>query len=233
MTKLNRTQQKTQCKHQIQCSIHLPLVKCYMFFCVSMTFVCKDEPGHNHVNVWGGDDGDEGYGGACREDIDDEEVKYRMDKYENNPEMQLDGNDMMKVMDCDECGPMMTEYLRQDCDECGTGWVREDYTLTVIGNDVIALFPSLDSANTGRIVREEVQTSTIKIEGFNVRLGVRYISMNREYTGDLGEIEHLLPYRVTKPGVKPGMKCKWVNSKEIIDDDGSTLRQDQLRERKG
>jgi hypothetical protein len=35
----------------------------------------------------GGDDGDEGYGGACREDIDDEEVNYRMDKCENNPEM--------------------------------------------------------------------------------------------------------------------------------------------------
>ena len=30
-----------------------------MFFCVSTTFVCKDEPGHNHVNVGGGDDGDE------------------------------------------------------------------------------------------------------------------------------------------------------------------------------
>ena len=32
----------------------------------------------------GGEVGVEGYGGACREDIDDEEVKYRMDKYENN-----------------------------------------------------------------------------------------------------------------------------------------------------
>ena len=114
---------------------------------------------------------------------------------------------------------MKTEYLISECVECGTGWVREDYTLTVIGNDVIALFPSLDSANTGRIVREEVQTSTIKVEGFNARLGVRYVAMNREYTGDLEEIEHLLPYRVTKPGVKPGMKCKWVNNKEILDDE--------------
>ena len=42
--------------------------------------------------------------------------------------------------------------------------------------------------------------------------------MNREYTGDLEEIEHLLPYRITKPGVKPGMKCKWVKSKEILED---------------
>ena len=167
----------------------------------------------------GDDEADEGYGTACREDIDDATVKYRMDKYGNNLEMELDGKDMMIVMECDDCGPMMTEYLLSDCEECGTAWVREDYTLTVLGNDVIALFPSLDSVNTGRIVREEVQGSTIKMDGFNVKLGVRYIAMNREYTGDLEEIEHLLPYRVTKPGVKPGMKCKWVNNKEILEDD--------------
>ena len=97
--------------------------------------------------------------------------------------------------------------------------MREDYTLTVIGNDVISLFPSLNSENTGKIVREEVEKSTITFEGFNVRLGLRYIVTNREYTGDLEPIEELLPTRVTKPGVKPGMKSKWVNSKEILAED--------------
>ena len=49
---------------------------------------------------------------------------------------------MQTVMECDECGPSMTEYLLKDCDECGSSWVREDYTLTIIGNDVISLsFP--------------------------------------------------------------------------------------------
>jgi hypothetical protein len=52
-----------------------------------------------------------------------------------------------------------------------------------------------------------------------VRLGVKYIAMNREYTGNLDELEHLLPKRVTKPGAMPGMKSKWVNHKEILDDD--------------
>ena len=51
--------------------------------------------------------------------------------------------------------------------------------LTVTGDNVIALFYSLDSANTARIVREKVQASKMKIEGFNVRLGVICIAMNR------------------------------------------------------
>ena len=84
--------------------------------------------------------------------------------------------------------------------------MRENYTLTVTGDDVIALFSILDSTNTVRIVREEVQASKMKIEGFNVRLGVIYIAMNREYTVELEDIEHLLPKRLTKPGVQPGIK---------------------------
>ena len=161
---------------------------------------------------------DEGYEAGCKDDLDDDIVMQRMRYYGDDAEM-LDGADMQIVMECDECGPGMTEYLLSECEECGTAWVREDYTLTVIGNDVIALFPSLDSANTGRIIREEVEKSTIEIEGFNVRLGVRYIAMNREYTGGLDDLEHLLPRRLTKPGVKPSMKCKWVNHKEILNDD--------------
>ena len=112
---------------------------------------------------------------------------------------------MQLAMECDDCGPDVTEYLLCECDGCGTSWVREDYTLTVIGNDVISLFPSLDSENTCKIVREEVEKSTITFEGFNKRLGLRYIVTNREYTGDLEPIEKLLPTRFTKPGVKPGM----------------------------
>ena len=97
--------------------------------------------------------------------------------------------------------------------------MREDYSLCIIGNDVISLFPSLDSITTGKIVREEVARSTMKIEGFNTRLGLRYIAMNEEYTSDLGPLRRLLPTRMTKPGVKPTMKCKWVNNKEVLDDE--------------
>jgi hypothetical protein len=64
-------------------------------------------------------------------------------------------------------------------------------------------------------VREEVKRSSIEIDGFNTRLGLRYIAINEYYTSDLEEIRKLLPARV----VKPTMKCKWVSSKEILEDD--------------
>ena len=68
----------------------------------------------------------------------------------------------------------------------------------------------------------EVQGTPIHREsnnGFNVHLGLRYIVMNKEYTGDPEPIRKLLPTRITKPGVKPGMKSKWVNRKEILSDE--------------
>ena len=87
--------------------------------------------------------------------------------------MMIDGDDVRMVMDCDHCGPEVTECMLDDCDECETSWVREDYVLCVLGNDVVSLFPSLDSVTTGKIVRGEVENSTIEIEGFNLRLGLR------------------------------------------------------------
>ena len=68
-------------------------------------------------------------------------------------------------------------------------------------------------------MREEVENSTIEIDGFNVRLGLKYLAMNEEYTGDLDDLRDLMPKRMTKPGKKPTMQSKWVNNKEIIDDD--------------
>ena len=139
-----------------------------------------------------------------------------------NPTMELTGEDMMLVMDCDHFGPALTEFVREDCLECGQGWVREDNTLCILGNDFISLFPSLDNVTTGRIIRGEVARSTIEFEGFNTKLGLRYIAMNEEYTDELDKIRHLLPRRLTKPGVKPTMKCKWVNSKEVLEDEDWT-----------
>ena len=109
----------------------------------------------------GTEDEDEGYEFGCRDDIEDEEIEQKMKEYENNPEMELDGEEMQIVMECDGCGPSMTEYLLHDCEGYGTSWVREDFSLTLVGNDVVSLFPSMESENTGRIVREEVEKSTI------------------------------------------------------------------------
>ena len=83
----------------------------------------------------------------------EEIMKYRQHQYKENSGMAITGEDIQLVMDCDHCGPAVTECVRDDCDECGSSWVREDYVLCVIGNDVISLFPSLDSVSTGKIVR--------------------------------------------------------------------------------
>ena len=38
-------------------------------------------------------------------------------------------------------------------------------------------------------------------------------------TSDLDPLKKLLPTRLTKPGIQPTMKSKWVNSKEVLADD--------------
>ena len=78
-------------------------------------------------------------------------MKYRKHQYIENPVMELSGEDIQMVMECDHCGPGVTECLLVECDDCGKSWVREDYTMCIIGNDVVCLFPSLDSVNTDRI----------------------------------------------------------------------------------
>ena len=168
------------------------------------------------------DEGDWTLETGCKVDKTEEILKFRSHQYKENPGMSLTGEDIETALECNHCGPWLTDMLRQDCEEegcCGRGWVREDYALCIVGNDVVSLFPSLDSENTGKIVREEVTRSTMSIEGFNMKLGVKYIAMNQEYTSNLEEIKELLPVRVTKPGVKPTMKSKWVNHKEILADD--------------
>ena len=142
-----------------------------------------------------------------------------MHQYRENPRMRLTGEEMEMVLNCDYCGPSLTDHVRKECGGCGNGWVREDYRLCIVGNDVISLFPSLDSATTGKIIREEVARSTMDIDGFNVRLGLKYISMNEDYTSNLEELRSMLPWRMVKPGTKPTMKSKWVNSKEVLADD--------------
>ena len=117
-------------------------------------------------------------------------------------------------MRCTTCAPVIEKSLMIECDTCGAELVAEDYNISLIDNDVKALFPNIKSASTGKIVREEVERSPLEIEGFDYKLGLRYISMNKRYTGNLGPISHLLPWKKKLPGVTAGMKSKFVNSKK-------------------
>ena len=40
---------------------------------------------------------------------------------------------------------------------------------------------------------KEVERSSLFIEGFNYKLGTKYIAMNKQYTGYLALIENLFP----------------------------------------
>jgi hypothetical protein len=152
---------------------------------------------------------DEEEEGQCKEEKHEEVIKYRMHQYQENPNMEITGDDAELVMNCDHCGPWVTECVREDCDDFGQGWAREDYTPCIIGNDVVSLFPSLESATAGKIVREEVARSTMTVEGFNVKLGLKYMAMNEKLTSNLEPMRQMLPWRMTKPGVQPTMKSKF------------------------
>ena len=89
--------------------------------------------------------------------------------------MRLRPDDIELVMECDTCGPEITECALKKCEECGDSWVKEDYTLSLLGNDVVSLFLNMDSRTTGRLVKEEVSNSTINIEGFNYKMGTKYV----------------------------------------------------------
>ena len=60
--------------------------------------------------------------------------------------------------------------------------------------------------------------STMNVENFNRRLGLKYISMNEKLTSNLEPLRKMLPWRLTKPGVLPSMKSK-VNHKDVLADD--------------
>ena len=151
-----------------------------------------DEEGRGREDLRHEEGGEE----DCGREKDEENKKHRQHQYRENPSMKITGEDIQLVMDCDQCGPAVTECVLDDCEECGNSWVREDYLLCVIGNDVISLFSSRGSVTNGKIVRGEVERPSIEIEGFNVKLGLKYIAMNEEYTSDLEPLRMLLPVRM-------------------------------------
>ena len=70
-----------------------------------------------------------------------------------------------------------------------------DKKTCIIGSDVKALYPSIKSEKTGKIVRDRVENSKIKLEGFNVKMGLAYIAMNLELTTEIDKIQDILPTR--------------------------------------
>ena len=116
--------------------------------------------------------------------------------------------------DCDICGQEWRNRMEQDCEECGPGIFWEEQEVCLLGLDVVALFPSMTAITTGKIIREHVRKSLMKIEGFDWRQAGRYIVINRKYTGGLDCLRDVLPWKRNKGNIAPGMKSKELNSKK-------------------
>ena len=121
-------------------------------------------------------------------------------------------------MRCTDCGPKIVKKMQTECEGCGGEWVEEDYEISLVGNDVKALFPNIKSATTGKIIRKEVERSPLEIVGFDYKYGLRYIAMNKKYTGNLDQIKHLLPWKKKTSGIQAGMKSKFINSKKNLEE---------------
>ena len=65
----------------------------------------------------------------CIDQKQEATMKYRQQQYRDNPSMRITPEDVEEVMECEICGPDITECALEECEECGKSWVREDYTL--------------------------------------------------------------------------------------------------------
>ena len=62
-----------------------------------------------------------------------------------DPEIDL----MEGAWNCSCCGPDIKEIMAADCAECGEGICESEMQVSLLGLDVVALFPSITSKNTG------------------------------------------------------------------------------------
>ena len=114
-----------------------------------------------------------------------------------------------------ECNRRVSEKKKEKIERGeNLDWEEE---IVIFGNDVVALFPSMTSANTGRIIRRQISKSGMKIDGIDYKHVLLYIMLNKNMTGDLGSLVRLLPWRRGVTGTAPGMKNKNLNSKNYDD----------------
>ena len=101
--------------------------------------------------------------------------------------------------------------MKEECDECGAG--VQEIDMCMLGLDVEALFPSMTAARTGEIVRKRMMRSMMKVQGFDWRMGLVYVAMNKNLTSNLGSMWKILPYRRKVGGTAPGMASKAMSGK--------------------
>ena len=104
--------------------------------------------------------------------------------------------------------------------------------MSLVGSDVVALYPSLTSKRTGEIVRESIENSEVTFEGFNDEKGRAYIGMNRSYAGNIEEIEHTLPTRASNKVSTPTMASvgtKWDPNEQWVFPEGKITEKERRK----
>ena len=123
----------------------------------------------------------------------EQEVPKSQACQDNNDEINT--NRVNKLLSQDCCSQEIHEELAKSCDTCGPGISEWNTKYSLVGSDVIALYPSIQSETTGKIIRERLENTKLEFEGFSQEKALAYIDMNKDLTTDLEDIAHLLPTR--------------------------------------
>ena len=120
------------------------------------------------------------------------------------------GNTSEEEENCEECEKATEEELiEKDCEECGRGVSKEDRILVLVGMDAVSLFPSMTSKTTARIVREKIEKSEMKMDGFCWKKAMAYIRMNKHLTSKISKnLKKYWPIRKSNKGTEPGMSSE-------------------------
>ena len=90
--------------------------------------------------------------------------------------------------------------------EEGWDWRNE---WTMIGSDVVSLFPSLTAVETAKAVRSQAMKCSIKWDNIDSRWLRLYVHLNQHLSSDITPIKHLLPKkRKGKRGPEPSLSSK-------------------------
>ena len=102
---------------------------------------------------------------------------------------------------------MCNEIIKKEWEEkTKTGEIEDMPEIVMVGADVKALFPSIKSRRTGRIVREAVLRSRLQFKGINYRTAALYVRLGMDHfeIRTLG-LEKIVPKRKYHTGAEPSV----------------------------
>ena len=92
--------------------------------------------------------------------------------------------------------------------------------LILLGADVVALFPSLDTSEVAKEVMQEILESDLKIQEVEWKDLARYIAMNMDGSEVKNlRLDRLIPVRKYSRGPRPGITSKEAKAKDTDDEE--------------